>query len=136
MQKCGLLLETISMGEPRASAGGEGNVFVLRGSAARLVASSSDGKSARCVMRGGGRVGCSHDNLCSGELLSAVLLPLGTGSPCPCLCWACLDVSTACGPSLGPMGLLLLPVLLEEGQGTSAPGLCSFGCRWLLLGKN
>lgn len=121
------------MGEPRASAGGEGNVFVPRGSAARLAASSSDGKSARCVMRAGGRVGCSRDSLCSRELLLAVLLPLGTGSPSPCLCWACLDVSPARGPSLGPMGLLLL---LEEGQGTSTHGLCLFGCRWLLLGKN
>ena len=49
MQKCRLLLETISMGkpaaEPSASAGGEGYVFVWMDSTAWLVASSSDGKS-------------------------------------------------------------------------------------------
>lgn len=94
MQKCRLLVETISMGEPvaepSASASGEGYVFVQMDSDAWLVASSSDGKSSRCVARGRGWVGGRLCSLFSGELLSPVLLPLGTSSPCPCLPVCCL----------------------------------------------
>lgn len=58
MQKCRLLLETISMSEPvvepSSLSSGEGYVCVCMDSAAWLVASSSDGKSTRCVMRGRG----------------------------------------------------------------------------------
>lgn len=94
MQKYKFLLETILMGkpvaEPSALASGEGYVFVRMDSATWLVASSSDGKSIWCVMRGGGWVGCRLCSLRSGELPSPVLLPLGTSSLCPCLPMYCL----------------------------------------------
>lgn len=116
MQKCRLLLETISVGEPTveslALAGGEGYVFVRMDSAAWLVASSSDGKCARCVMRGRGRVGCRLRSLHCGESPFPVLLPLGTSSPCPCCPCVVLDVSPGRGSLLNPTGLFPLSVMV------------------------